>query len=288
MRSRTSAKSFSIAVMITAAIAMGACSSGQPSQQQLNANASPTPAADFATPPQTQPGGTTATQQTPGQAPGQALAPGATQSQPQASGSGGQSNIATPPSGSTAANMAPRPIATPAPPRVYTIPSGTVISVTTSSDLTTKENRSGQKFTASLNNSIVDGDWVIAKKGAPVEGVIVTSNPGGKVKGTASISVRLERLTLADGRQIEFPTNTFAKAAKTTKKKDAMKIGIGAGIGAAIGAIAGGGKGAAIGAGAGGAAGTGYVLGTKGDPAVIPAESNLSFRLTAPVKVTKR
>lgn len=284
MRSRTLAKSFSLAVMITAAIAMGACSSGQTSQQQANANASPTPAADFATPPQTQPGGTTATQQSPGQA----LAPGATQSQPQASGSGGQSNIATPPSGSTAANMAPRPVATPAPPRVYTIPSGTAISVTTSSDLTTKEDRSGQKFTASLNNSIVDGDWVIAKKGAPVEGVIVTSNPGGKVKGTASISVRLERLTLADGRQIDFPTNTFSKAAKTTKKKDAMKIGIGAGIGAAIGAIAGGGKGAAIGAGAGGAAGTGYVLATKGDPAVIPAESQLSFRLTAPVKVTKR
>ena len=184
--------------------------------------------------------------------------------------------------------MAPRPVATPAPPRVYTIPSGTVISVTTSSDLTTKEDRSGQKFTASLNNSIVDGDWVIAKKGAPVEGVIVTSDPGGKVKGTASISVRVERLTLADGRQIEFPTNTYAKAAKTTKKKDAIKVGIGAGIGAAIGAIAGGGKGAAIGAGAGGAAGTGYVLGTKGDPAVIPAESNLSFRLTTPVKVTKR
>lgn len=284
MRSRTLAKSFSLAVMITVAIAMGACSSGQPSQQQLNANASPTPAADFATPPQTQPGGTAATQQSPGQAP----APGTTQSQPQASGSGGQSNIAQPPSGSTAANMAPRPVATPAPPRVYTIPSGTVISVTTSSDLTTKQDRSGQKFTASLNNSIVDGDWVVAKKGAPVEGVIVTSDPGGKVKGTASISVRVERLTLADGRQIEFPTNTYAKAAKTTKKKDAMKIGIGAGIGAAIGAIAGGGKGAAIGAGAGGAAGTGYVLGTKGDPAVIPAESNLSFRLTTPVKVTKR
>ncbi|MBK9707716.1 MAG: hypothetical protein IPO77_12105 [Acidobacteria bacterium] len=284
MRSRTSAKSFSLAVMITVAIAMGACSSGQPSQPQLNANASPTPAADFATPPQTQIGGTTAPQQSPGQAP----APGTTQSQPQASGSGGQSNSAPPSSGSTAANMAPRPVATPAPPRVYTIPSGTVISVTTSSDLTTKEDRSGQKFTASLNNSIVDGDWVIAKKGAPVEGVIVTSDPGGKVKGTASISVRVERLTLADGRQIEFPTNTYAKAAKTTKKKDAIKVGIGAGIGAAIGAIAGGGKGAAIGAGAGGAAGTGYVLGTKGDPAVIPAESNLSFRLTTPVKVTKR
>ncbi|MBK8313085.1 MAG: hypothetical protein IPL01_03215 [Acidobacteria bacterium] len=217
MRSRTSAKSFSLAVMITVAIAMGACSSGQPSQQQLNANASPTPAADFATPPQTQIGGTTAPQQS--GAPGQALAPGATQSQPQPAGSGGQSNSAPPPSGSTASNMAPRPVATPAPPRVYTIPSGTVISVTTSSDLTTKEDRSGQKFTASLNNSIVDGDWVIAKKGAPVEGVIVTSDPGGKVKGTASISVRVERLTSRMAGRSSFQRIHTLKQRKRPKRK---------------------------------------------------------------------
>jgi hypothetical protein len=67
-----------------------------------------------------------------------------------------------------------------------------------------------------------------------------------------------------------------------------MKIGIGAGIGAAIGAIAGGGKGAAIGAGAGGGAGTGLVLATRGDPAVIPGESQLTFRLQGPITVTKR
>jgi hypothetical protein len=63
-------------------------------------------------------------------------------------------------------------------------------------------------------------------------------------------------------------------------------VGIGAGVGAAIGAIAGGGKGAAIGAGAGGAAGTGTVLATRGDPAVLPSESLITFKLQAPVTVT--
>ncbi|MCC6862337.1 MAG: hypothetical protein IT158_27425 [Bryobacterales bacterium] len=47
------------------------------------------------------------------------------------------------------------------------------------------------------------------------------------------------------------------------------KVGIGAGIGAA----------------AGGGTGTAAVLATRGKPAVIPAESVLRFRLTAPVAI---
>jgi hypothetical protein len=139
-----------------------------------------------------------------------------------------------------------------------------------------------------LAQPIVDGDWVVAKKGATVEGTVVDSDPGGRVNGVAHLSLRLDRLALADGRTIALETSRLSREAKSTKKKDAMKVGIGAGLGAAIGAIAGGGKGAAIGAGAGGAAGGGYVLATRGDPAVIPAESQLSFRLTSPVKITKR
>ncbi len=83
-------------------------------------------------------------------------------------------------------------------------------------------------------------------------------------------------------------TSHFTRQAKSTKGKDAKKIGIGAGVGAAIGAIAGGGKGAAIGAGVGGGAGTGAVLATHGDPAVIGAESRLSFTLREPVTITEQ
>jgi len=117
--------------------------------------------------------------------------------------------------------------------------------------------------------------------------VVSNSDPGGKVKGVASISLALRELQLADGRTVSIGSSTYAKEAKSTKKKDAAKIGIAAGVGTAIGAIAGGGKGAAIGAGVGGGAGTGAVLLTRGDPAVIPPESTVSFRLTTPVKVVK-
>jgi hypothetical protein len=191
------------------------------------------------------------------------------------------------PAGADAVPAAPS-AAPPPPPRVFTIRAGAPITISTAKDLSTKTAKDGDLFTASLARPIVDGDWVIAKRGALVQGVVVNSDPGGRVKGRASMTVKLRSLELADGRRVDLSTSSYTKEAKGTKKKDAMKIGIGAGIGAAIGAIAGGGKGAAIGAGAGGGAGTGLVLATRGDPAVIPSESQLTFRLQGPISVTKR
>src|SRR5262245_60975827 len=138
----------------------------------------------------------------------------------------------------------------PPPPRVFTLSSSTPISIYTTTELSTKTSRAGDTFTGTLARPIVDKDWVVAKDGAPVEGVVLSSDPGGRVKGVASISVALRRLTLADGRHVEISTSAFTQKAKTTKTKDAEKIIGGAGVGALIGALAGGRKGAAIGAGA--------------------------------------
>jgi hypothetical protein len=202
-------------------------------------------------------------------------------------GSAGSARSSSAPGEASAARAAVAP--TPAPtPRVFTLPAGSTISIYTAKTLSTKTDKSGQRFTASLAKPIVDDDWVIAKRGALVEGEVVTSDPGGRVEGRATMTVELRSLQLADGRTVSLASSGYTKEAKSTKKKDALKVGIGAGLGAAIGAIAGGGKGAAIGAGAGGAGGAGYVLATRGDPAVIPSESQLTFRLRAPITVTRR
>ncbi len=185
-----------------------------------------------------------------------------------------------------ASDAAPAKVEAPASPKAepVTIAAGTPIRVRTQTELSTKSAKAGDSFTATLAEPLVIEGQVIAPRGTQVEGLVADSDPGGRVKGVATISVRLTQLRVGD-RNVAIQTRTIARQAHATKRKDAAKVGIGAGIGAAIGAIAGGGEGAAIGAASGGAAGTGVVLATHGDPAVIGAESVLTFKLTAPVTV---
>ncbi|HLA41751.1 MAG TPA: hypothetical protein VJ417_17235 [Candidatus Glassbacteria bacterium] len=165
---------------------------------------------------------------------------------------------------------------------------GTRLTVRTTNTLSTKTLQNGDTFTATLEEPLVEGNWVIAPKGSTVEGRIVNSDPGGRVKGVASLAVALTQLHTADGQVLDISYNTFTVEAKSTEGKDAAKIGIGAGVGAAIGAIAGGGKGAATGAAAGAGAGTGVVLATHGDAAEIGSETVLTFELSAPVHVMEK
>ena len=177
--------------------------------------------------------------------------------------------------------------AAPAPPtsRTLTLEEGTAVRVRIDSTLSTKTNKPGDSFTGSLVEPLVDGDRVVAAKGARVEGTVAESDPGGRVKGVAQIAVRLTTIHTSSGEAIEVSTNSAGRQAAATKKKDATKIAIGSGVGAAIGAIAGGGKGAAIGAAAGGGAGTGVVLATHGDSVTIPSETVLTFKLRQAVSV---
>jgi len=257
-----------VCVGVTAAILLGqlGCSGGE----------SPAPASPAA--PGATPAGVTSPTPAAPAAAGNPAAPTPTAATP----------AATPDQVSTAATPAPaaEPAPTPRPPLVYTVPAGSRISVYTATTLSTKTSKAGDNFVASLAEPLVVDGHTVAKKGANVEGSVVSTDPGGRVKGVASMAVSLQRLTLADGRAVAISTNSYSQQARTTKKKDAKKIGIGAGAGAIIGAIAGGGKGAAIGAGVGGGAGTGVVLATRGEPATIPSESRLSFTLKSPVKMT--
>ena len=110
----------------------------------------------------------------------------------------------------------------------------------------------------------------------------------GRVKGLAHLSLELTSVMLSDGQKVELRTARFEKEGPSSKAEDTQKVGIGAAIGAAIGAIAGGGTGAAIGAATGGAAGGGVVAATRGKPAVLPAETKISFRVEQPVTITEK
>jgi len=146
----------------------------------------------------------------------------------------------------------------------------------------------GDTFAATLDQELVADGFVIAERGARVEGRVVAADRGGKVKGVASLSVELTRVHTSDGQNVAIETDAFAKQAEQSRRQDAEKVGAGVAIGAVVGAIAGGGKGAAIGAGVGGGAGAGGVLLTRGDVARLPTETRIRFRLRAPVTLTEQ
>lgn len=90
------------------------------------------------------------------------------------------------------------------------------------------------------------------------------------------------------GRWHRIDTRVRGQVTKDHDKRNLAFIGGGAGAGASIGGLAGGGRGALIGAGSGSAAGTAGAAVTGRRNARLPAESLLSFRLRAPVKLPAR
>jgi hypothetical protein len=172
--------------------------------------------------------------------------------------------------------------------RDYTIPAGTVIAVRNTTELSTSKLANGSVFEAVLEQPLVVSGTVLAPQGAPVTGVVVLSDPGGRVKGVASMDVTIRSIAGARNNTIRVTAGNYGVEAGTSKGRDAKRTGVMAGAGALVGAIAGGGKGAAIGLGAGAAAGVGTNMATKGKAAVIPAETLMEFTLTGPTTVTFR
>jgi hypothetical protein len=171
-------------------------------------------------------------------------------------------------------------------PREYTLPAGTTVSVRLPREVSTERATTGATFDGLLEHDLKSGETLIAKAGTRVNGFVVNSDPGGRVKGVASLTVGVRSIVGVKGNAIAVTSDSFTVDAASTKKKDAVRTGIATGVGALIGGIAGGGSGAAIGAGAGAAAGVGTNLATRGEAAVIPAETLIEFKLVAPVTVT--
>jgi hypothetical protein len=163
-----------------------------------------------------------------------------------------------------------------------------MLSVRLNQALSSDRSRQGDVFGGTLDQPLEIDGFVVAERGARVEGRVSEVQEAGRVKGLAQLTLELTRLHTSDGQSIPIRTTQFIKQGPESKKQDAEKIGTGAVLGTIIGAIAGGGKGAAIGAAAGGAAGAGTVAATRGKPAVLPVETRVSFRIDQPVEVTER
>jgi hypothetical protein len=174
-------------------------------------------------------------------------------------------------------------------PNTTTLAEGTMMIVRLGEALSSQKNLTGDTFFATLDQPLVAGGFVIAEKGARVEGKIIEVDKAKGVGSSARISLELTQVNTSDGQRVHVQTSRFTKdGGERNHDKDAAKIGTGAIVGAVIGAAAGGGKGAAIGAGAGAAAGGGAVLLSGGGNLKIPVETKLTFRIERPVTITER
>ncbi|HEV2112516.1 MAG TPA: hypothetical protein VGR50_00120 [Terriglobales bacterium] len=157
-----------------------------------------------------------------------------------------------------------------------TIPSGTRISVRTTTSLNSGTARTGQTWEGSLNQDVAVNGRTVAHQGDPVKGVVALAKDSGRIHAPGELSIRL---TSVNGSSVH--STTYFVKGKSHTKSNAEKIGGGAAAGALIGALVGGGKGAAIGAGVGAAGGTGVAMATGKQQAVIPAEALISFTITS-------
>src|SRR3984893_18524849 len=171
-------------------------------------------------------------------------------------------------------------------PQTLTLPAGTVVPVRIDEWLSTDRNLTGDNFSAALDQPIVVGGWVVARRGQAQTGRVSLVKKGGHGGGASQLGVDLPELTLVDGQQLPLQTQLFQTSAGASHGQDAAIIGTTTGMGAVIGAIAGRGAGAAIGAGIGATAGIIGVMSTPGKPTVISPETVLSFRLHAPVTIS--
>ena len=103
----------------------------------------------------------------------------------------------------------------------------------------------------------------------------------GKFKGEGALAISLRAI---GSRPVS--TSAYEKAVSGKGKRSTAMIAGGGGAGALIGGLAGGGKGALIGGLIGAGAGTAGAAYTGNKNVVIPAESTVTFTLTAPISVT--
>lgn len=161
------------------------------------------------------------------------------------------------------------------------IPQGSHVALRLVNSITTKTAKEGDFVYMTTATPISADNQIVVPVGSYVQGVVSKSQRSGRVSGKAELGIRIDTLTLTDGRVVRIsPRLASVDSGETSQKvtgkenqiqqgsnhgDDARTIATLGGTGAAVGAIVDrSARGAGIGAGAGGAVGLATVLLTRG------------------------
>jgi hypothetical protein len=165
-----------------------------------------------------------------------------------------------------------------------TVPAGTRILIRTVDAIDSSKQKTGFRFTASLETNLQVENTVVAPRGSTVYGRLAQASSAGRMSGSSELTLELTDIVIK-GTAYPLLTSTYEVKGKGEGGNTAKKVVGGAGLGALIGGIAGGGKGAGIGAVAGAAGGTAIAASKKGQQLQLPSETLLEFRLQQPVSL---
>lgn len=165
-----------------------------------------------------------------------------------------------------------------------TVPAGTRILVRMIDSVDSSKQKTGYRFTASLETNLQAEDLIVAPRGTTVYGRLAQASSAGRMKGSSQLVLELTDIVI-NGTPYPVLTSAYEVKGKGEGSQTAKKVVGGAGLGALIGGIAGGGTGALIGLGAGVAGGTAVAASKKGEQLFIPSESLLEFRLEQPTSL---
>jgi len=175
-------------------------------------------------------------------------------------------------------------VAAPQSKKRVTVPAGTRVLVRMIDSIDSSKQKTGYRFTASLEANMQADDIVVAPRGTTVYGQLVNASSAGRMSGSSNLTLELTDIMI-NGSTYPMLTSSYEIKGKGEGGNTAKKVLGGAGLGALIGGIAGGGKGAGIGALAGAGAGTAVAASKKGEQLQIPSETLLEFRLEQPVSL---
>lgn len=180
------------------------------------------------------------------------------------------------------------------------IPQGAHVLLRMVNSVTTKTAKPGDYFYSRTASPISVNNRIVVPVNSYVQGTVTMSERGGRVKGRSQLGLRIETLTLPNGRTFKFsPSLSSVDSNRTDQKieqdeniirqgsdtgRDAARIAITAGSGAALGAVIDRSvEGAGIGAGVGAAVGFATALLTRGREVSLNTGSSLDVVFDRPV-----
>ena len=175
--------------------------------------------------------------------------------------------------------------------KTFEIPAGTQISVRNDEMIDSSKAEEGQTYAAEVTTDVRDAQGkVVIPRGANAQLIIRSMSSGGKIQGAADLVLALKSVSIGGKRYAVRTTDFREEGSKGVgeNKRTGEFVGGGAALGGIIGAIAGGGKGAVIGGLSGAGAGAAAQVLTKGSSVKVPAETLMTFRLEAPIRVVER